>query len=1003
MKYNKIIILGIITIMVIPFTFAAEISSCSYINEDTNLTGNISVDTDSCLNINASSIVLDCQGFSIIADNYLTGLGDNGQQNDVTIKNCNFVKGTTIFQDGAFIDQSNGWYWENNTFSDGDSANVELKNVANHSFNGFYTYDGVNTLRLDNSNYIEINNSRFYRDVSTGFDTVTMLNGVHNVTFWNATFEQMGNSQSSLGYNFGIFGDGAKDIFIYNSNGSNAEAFYTTAAYYVSDEGTVYFVNSTNMDYDDTFFQGSGEVHKSWFYYVSANYSDGSPAVGATVNIYDKDDNLFASGITNSEGYVRLVASELKQNSTSTYYFSNYSINGSLSGNTTDTINSNLTTSTSIQLTMSGVEAPSVTPACVGATTNFTCGDTITESCTLNSNLTSAASCLIIGADDVVVDGAGYNITGPGANYGVYFQNQNNITVKNLIIDNFARGIYFDGTNTTTIQNVTTNANNGEGIRFGATSDNYIVNSIIGGTIGIRGAGAASNNVFQDSSVTGGINHFAGGGNETLLNTSLSGSVSLSAGQVWRKWYFDVYVNDSAGSALSSANVTAYRNTGTVEWSALTDGSGNIAKQNITEYLVDGAVTTYYTNYTINSTKTSYNEATKSINFTDNANTFLTMSLSNTAPTITAITLSPSTVYTSTGLTASLTYNDTDADSGTVYWTLYVNGTANQTGSNASVADGSIVTFTFNSTNYAKGDTLIVEAYANDGTANSSFANSSSTVVQNSAPDNFILSSPNDGQVDRGDLPYTVNFSWSSSADNDSDTITYYLYVDGTLNASLSGTSTNIIFYQFETINWYVSANDTFSSTNSSTRTFTIQENLATAGGSGGGGSGSVNTGYSNNTITRNLSGEIVGLNSIYGFSEDIAFDVLIKNNGSLFDVESVIVQISGDSDTVYNQSLAKINTGVYTANFSGITNTSRVYEILITAQIDDDILIFKDEFRVVSSEVLARSFDVFGSPLTADSNEEFVLRIVFWSFITIISVLLIYFSLLGISRAVKK
>jgi hypothetical protein len=59
-----------------------------------------------------------------------------------------------------------------------------------------------------------------------------------------------------------------------------------------------------------------------------------------------------------------------------------------------------------------GSTTPPTTCGCFGATHNFTCGDTITESCTLTCNLKSNGTCFTIGADNITIDGAGHSITG---------------------------------------------------------------------------------------------------------------------------------------------------------------------------------------------------------------------------------------------------------------------------------------------------------------------------------------------------------------------------------------------------------------------------------------------------------------------------------------------------------------------------------------------------------------------------------------------------------------
>jgi thioredoxin 1 len=80
--------------------------------------------------------------------------------------------------------------------------------------------------------------------------------------------------------------------------------------------------------------------------------------------------------------------------------------------------------------------------------TVFKCGDTVTESCTFNSDLyCSLWNGLTVGADDVTIDGDGYRLinsfTRPGSQpSGIKNNGHNNGTVMDLTIKKFYRGIY---------------------------------------------------------------------------------------------------------------------------------------------------------------------------------------------------------------------------------------------------------------------------------------------------------------------------------------------------------------------------------------------------------------------------------------------------------------------------------------------------------------------------------------------------------------------------------
>jgi parallel beta-helix repeat protein len=89
------------------------------------------------------------------------------------------------------------------------------------------------------------------------------------------------------------------------------------------------------------------------------------------------------------------------------------------------------------------------------------CGDTVTGDFTFTADLTCtnhAQNGLIIGADDITIDGAGFKITGnredlscggeesvPAAHSGIVNTGYGNVVIKNLEIENFCTGIALDG------------------------------------------------------------------------------------------------------------------------------------------------------------------------------------------------------------------------------------------------------------------------------------------------------------------------------------------------------------------------------------------------------------------------------------------------------------------------------------------------------------------------------------------------------------------------------
>jgi PKD repeat protein len=91
---------------------------------------------------------------------------------------------------------------------------------------------------------------------------------------------------------------------------------------------------------------------------------------------------------------------------------------------------------------------------CVGETHSFGCGDTVTESCTFDGNITcSEGNGLIIGADSITIDGNDYCINGvdPGScdsmppRSGIFNCTYDYVVIKNLKVKNFCNGIWLYG------------------------------------------------------------------------------------------------------------------------------------------------------------------------------------------------------------------------------------------------------------------------------------------------------------------------------------------------------------------------------------------------------------------------------------------------------------------------------------------------------------------------------------------------------------------------------
>jgi len=205
----------------------------------------------------------------------------------------------------------------------------------------------------------------------------------------------------------------------------------------------------------------------------------------------------------------------------------------------------------------------------------------------------------------------------------------------------------------------------------------------------------------------------------------------------------------------------------------------------------------------------------------------------SSAPTITANATSPATVYTNTDWMLNLTVIDPDlGDTLTAYTQFYVNDSTVGSIINHEVSNNTNTNVAnLSSSSFGKGDNLTAEFWAGNGTENTTHYNTSTIIVQNSAPTQPSLTNPENESI-KTSVNVTIN--WSASTDADSDPRTYYVYFSNDTTPSYNCSTTNISktftdLTDNETYYWYIIAGDgTENSTDSETRQFTINTTIPT-------------------------------------------------------------------------------------------------------------------------------------------------------------------------------
>ncbi|MCX6742498.1 MAG: right-handed parallel beta-helix repeat-containing protein [Candidatus Pacearchaeota archaeon] len=498
------------------------------------LTGNVSSE-GTCINISASNVTLNCNGFWINYSSSSTGHGVYSNSSWTTIKNCNINQTSTsassygIYFNGA--SSGNGTVFNNTIKTLGATSygislvtssfnNFSDNNITTSGATGYgvYLYNGANSNNFSNNNITTIG--------TTGHGIYLKASSTNNL--FNRVNIQTNNSGANAVYLY----DSSPDLIISNSI---LNASYSGAAdFYARDSVIGGTWNLTNVTFNkaDTFIDetATGSLSVFWFadVYVSAA---GSAVNGANVTVQNVTGTLINWFLTNSSGYTpRLTLQEYMQNATGSYYQTNYTFNaGHVSyGNATSSIN--LTTNRITDTSNPVVLALGVS---VSACQNITSLGIYT----LTSNVSSAGTCFNISASNVTLDCNGFtiNYSSSAVGYGVY-TNSSYTTVKGCVINEAssqanAYNVYFNGAssgNGTVYNNSMTSVGSSSGataVVFSSSSNNNITNNIIAMNI--------NNylNYFYDNCTTGGTYNqtfYDNTINATKLNLSFNGGTYAS-------------------------------------------------------------------------------------------------------------------------------------------------------------------------------------------------------------------------------------------------------------------------------------------------------------------------------------------------------------------------------------------------------------------------------------------------------------------------------------------
>ncbi|MBT6774594.1 hypothetical protein HOA91_04445, partial [Candidatus Woesearchaeota archaeon] len=530
------------------------------------LTANIVNLTGNCIETTVGDLVIDCKGYNITTDNDF-GIDIAFGDNNVTINNCSFYnagRGVQALSHNVTVDNSS-FYHNNIGYDASGTDHLIVNNYFYNNTEGISLNDAHNVVVRNNVIIGHGNDDGIVNSASPDYVTIDG-NSIYNTTFaivlvsgsektnarivnnyiYNTTSQsvRIGELEPNLYFGNNTINLSENDCFEIASGSSNNvnqtfidNKFLNCSALsldiqFSSTCTDFYFINNSidptvQLRYDQNcpayFINNS--FNKSWInlptaigrtnakftvqWYLDVHVQDTAAAAiaNANVSVFNVTGDLFNISQSDANGNApRLVVTEFYQNNTNVKF---YETPHNITANLTDyIINYTSVNFTNNESTILTIVLPSAATSC---------GDTITATTTLTAALNGCTGDgITIGASDIILDCAGYQIDGDGGgpDTGVLDSGGSNITVKNCVIKNFGTGIKFEQVVNATIWNNTVGHINLSQPTFGINcancseaniSNNIITNmtsSAIDSAIGILYA-EAPNSALYDAVIFG--------------------------------------------------------------------------------------------------------------------------------------------------------------------------------------------------------------------------------------------------------------------------------------------------------------------------------------------------------------------------------------------------------------------------------------------------------------------------------------------------------------------
>jgi len=486
---------------------------------------------ETCFNVSAENVTLDCAGFSITGEGTRNGIYSD--QFNTTIGNCTISNfDAPILFNGATYGTINNVTLEVSVACESACAGIDLDFESDNNQISDITIvspspDGIGIYLSESAN------NKFSRvNITAGYSGI-YFNPSPNNTFTNFTIRSLlfagvyiYHSPNNTISNSVISSTDSFGIYVLASNSINNQILNSTIF------STTNYSIMLEYDASNNSFLGNNITSDLWisddaggnFFNDSTsgniwNTANGTPAA----DLFD----ITSSMGTWADGGTSLPLSEASVPD----YWSGAGEDGHpwVGGGI----------SCLPEMSLSQADMPAVL-ACAGSTY------------TLTENVSIAGSgALTVSAENVSIDCAGYSITGNNstATYGIY-SDQFNTTIKNCGVSNFHHGIYFNSARNGTIQDTNSSSTRASGYGiylYNGSNYNTVSNAIISADCDSLCIGLSSYNTISNTVVSGHCDTITvqTSPNNIFINTTSTATAGSA-----------LYISSSPGATISNSSFT---------------------------------------------------------------------------------------------------------------------------------------------------------------------------------------------------------------------------------------------------------------------------------------------------------------------------------------------------------------------------------------------------------------------------------------------------------------